>query len=507
MFHVPFANIFWPMLDDSAEPPTFQQIAEMMNVTALVAALVMAFVITIHVNNQFDDMSYLDSEGGISKGGADWRFRIDPATGQCNTKYCNYWREDLGFTKSMPSEMLNWDCVISEALLSICLVLSILIVGTAGANVFCREHDDITGYQSRQVIKTYMKWARFPLIGALFSMVLGVVFFFWGIEKMIILQFPDYCVEATGHSANTDGTYCPFDVVITAVNYGILTPALIGMAFISMATHRAYLYPLRPDSDTKVMWQEREEPRKELSDFLEQECACNDNPGDIFLSAAGGIPSCESEVIADALLDKGIITKNELLMFVKLTDGEILAEIHAIQLSARMKIKLGCTRFSNGLLCKEYMGREENPYLHLVESEEHDQTKRERTNTLGERPARSEHDAEAIKNNLQLERASHSARFAAEKQAWVDKANAVSAIIKARMAAKGISEPDSFRPDPNDPWRASQLTGLANLLVDLDIEDEEDIRTVVEKDLTEALLGKGLSLGTITRFVRAFTEE
>ena len=71
----------------------------------------------------------------------------------------------------------------------------------------------------------------------------------------------------------------------------------------------------------------------------------------------------------------------------------------------------------------------------------------------------------------------------------------------------GISEPDSFRPDPNDPWRASQLTGLANLLVDLDIEDEEDIRTVVEKDLTEALLGKGLSLGTITRFVRAFTEE
>jgi len=42
-----------------------------------------------------------------------------------------------------------------------------------------------------------------------------------------------------------------------------------------------------------------------MSEFLAQECACNDNPGSIFLSAAGGIPSCESEVIADALLDKG----------------------------------------------------------------------------------------------------------------------------------------------------------------------------------------------------------
>ena len=45
--------------------------------------------------------------------------------------------------------------------------------------------------------------------------------------------------------------------MITAVNWGILTPALIGMGFISMATHRAYRYPLRPDSDTKTMWQVR----------------------------------------------------------------------------------------------------------------------------------------------------------------------------------------------------------------------------------------------------------
>ena len=60
---------------------------------------------------------------------------------------------------------------------------------------------------------------------------------------------------------------------------------------------------------------EREEPRKELSDFLEQECACNDNPGDIFLSAAGGIPSCESEVIADALLDKGPVVVLPLFSF------------------------------------------------------------------------------------------------------------------------------------------------------------------------------------------------
>ena len=51
---------------------------------------------------------------------------------------------------------------------------------------------------------------------------------------------------------------------------------------------------------------------------------------------------------------------------------------------------------------KEYMGREENPYLQLVEAEEHDQTKRERTNTLGERPGRSDSDASAIKHNLQV---------------------------------------------------------------------------------------------------------
>lgn len=507
MFHVPFANVFWPTLDDSAEPPTFQQISDMMNVTALVAALVLAFVITIHVNNNFQDMSYLDSQGNVTNDGADWRFRINPETGKCNTKYCNYWRDDLGFKNSLPSEMLNWNCVLSEALLSICLVLSILIVGTAGANVFCREHENMTGHQSRQVIKTYMKWARFPLIGALVAMVMGCAFFFWAIEKMIILQFPDYCVEQTGHSSSGgSGTYCPFDVIITAVNWGILTPALIGLGFISMATHRAYRYPLRPDSDTKTMWQERVQPRKELTEFLAQECACDHNPGSIFLSAAGGISSCESEVIADALLDNGIITKNELLTFVKLTDGEILNDIDAIQLSAKMKIRMGCHRFSNGLLCKEYMGREENPYLLLVEAEEHEQTKRERTKTLGERPGRSDSEASAIKHNLQRERSNQSARFTAEKQAWVDKAYTVAGIIKTRMAAKGIEEPDSFRPDPNDPWRSSELNGLANLLVDLDIDNEEDMRTVVEKDLTDALMGKGLSLGTITRFVRAFSD-
>ena len=49
--------------------------------------------------------------------------------------------------------------------------------------------------------------------------------------------------------------------------------------------------------------------------------------------------------------EPGIITKNELLMFVKLTDGEILNDIQAIQLSAKMKIRMGCIRFSNGLLC------------------------------------------------------------------------------------------------------------------------------------------------------------
>ena len=102
------------------------------------------------------------------------------------------------------------------------------------------------------------------------------------------------------------------------------------------------MYKVRPDGDTKA---EKERPvkRLELKKFLYTWCALDDDDGNIFLSGAGGIPSSEVEVVADALIDHGLCTPEDLLFMVR-NMADALGEVGGIQLNARTRIIVGVLR-------------------------------------------------------------------------------------------------------------------------------------------------------------------
>jgi len=453
MFHVPFLNAIWPAVDDNADPPAFSQITDLLNTIILAAALALAFVLTIHSAVGFSDLSAEEFGGGggfpsvVNKNGANWRF--GKTNGTCNTNYCVYWTVQRQQENS-PVVLFNWNCIVAEVLLTLCLLKSVLIMGTGVTNVFCRDNEN-AGFQSRVVMQAYMKWIRWPILACIIELVLGAIVFFWGLEKMVYIKIPDHCVEQTGRSYRGPDE-CPYQTVRDAVQYGIIVPFLIAFIFVSFGTHRAYMYPIRPDSDSKVYKTDRKAHREMMSHFLKLHCGLPDNPGSIFLSAAGGIPSSEVEVISDSLFDFGIISINELLEFVTLDDGSMLGEIPGINLCARMKVITGCAKYMEELNTASFMGRQ------------------------------PPQDSDKME------------RYQTERAMWLDAVGELKKLLLSKFEPMGID------------LSANQLEGLCNLLVDSELTTDVHIRAFVASGMTSEFKDKGLSLGTIISLHAGFSK-
>lgn len=378
-YHIPILNIFWSAVDGkNADPPSFAQIAKMLETISIAAALVLALVLTVHSAVEYDElhaanMRFLHKVPPCSvqqqEGCKQYTFysrekhfdcgmdemEVTPGSVQTisvDRNYCKYWWEKQGDKTGTPVENFNWNCCVSIALLNIALLMSILILSTGSTNVFANEHDLQHGFQARQVMKVYLHWVRFPLVVCIMGLLCGIVAFFNAIQLMVVVKYPDIAVADT---AETDFSWTsPFGWVDFSLFYLMYLPLFFAVLLVSMGTHRAYMYPVRPNGD-KIIEDERPEMRSELKKFLYTWCALDDHDGNIFLSGAGGIPSAEVEVVADALIDHGLCTPEDLLFMVS-NMSDALGEVGGIQLHARTNIIAGCKNYQENLRTLDYMG-------------------------------------------------------------------------------------------------------------------------------------------------------
>lgn len=474
LYHIPILNIFWSAVDGkNADPPSFAQIAKMLETISIAAALVLALVLTVHSAVEYDELhdannrflhkvppcDVLQQEGCKTYTFYSREKHFDCGTDTDNDRgvevprnYCKYWWERQGDKTGTPVENFNWNCCVSIALLNIALLMSILILSTGSTNVFANEHALQHGFQARQVMKVYLHWVRFPLVVCIIGLLCGIIAFFNAIQMMVLVKYPDIAVDDT---AETDYSWTsPFGWVDFSLFYLMYLPLIGAILMVSMGTHRAYMYKVRPDGDT-VVESERPVSRQELKKFLFTWCALNDDNGNIFLSGAGGIPSSEVEVVADALIDHGLTTPEDLLFMVRNTQ-DTLGEVGGIQLNARTCIIVGCKNYMENLRTQDYMGRS------------------------------------GIKGG-KTKTGSQSLEIDPEYNLWMDQFAIVSQFLAKKIRAAGFNLDDL------------ELKVMSNLFVDQGLV-EEDIIEAAASNLVILNTIEDLHLGSRVKIFKSFTK-
>jgi len=475
-YHLPVINIFWSAVDgQNADPPSFAQIAKMLETISIAAALVLALVLTIHSAVEYDELQGANERflhkvppcGELFQVGCkNYTFYSREKHFGCGTdeiagyngqivkverNYCKYWWDKQGDKTGTPVENFNWNCCVSIALLNIALMLSILILSTGSTNVFANEHDLQHGFQARSVMTVYLRWVRFPLATCIIGLLCGIVAFFNAVQLMVVVKYPDVAVDDT---ATTDYSWTsPYGWVDFSLFYLMYLPLIAAVLLVSMGTHRAYMYKVRPDGDTRV---EKERPvsRLEIKKFLYTWCALDDDTGNIFLSGAGGIPSSEVEVVADALIDHGINTPEDLLFMVR-NMADALGEVGGIQLNARTRIIVGCKNYQENLRTMDFMGR---------------------TGIKGGK-------TKTARSSLEID---------PEYNLWMDQYGAVSQLLSSKIRAAGFT------------LDAVELKVMSNLFVDQGLVDDAIIEAAASN--LEILNNiEDLHLGSRVKIFKSFT--
>lgn len=347
-YQIPIVNLFYHFLDSGSEPPSWSQIDKLMQNMSIVSALVLALAITFHSSVTYDELQLTDArfqkyaDDGTTLLG--WR---SVGNLKVYNGYGMWWTGQKAKTLSLVNQYnMNW--TLGICFLTVCLLLAVMVLVSATTTAIARPSAFVTGHQYRTVMGAYMHgWKGCGVFAivlvVIFTGVIGVAFFFEGIKLQIYLKFPDEFVERT-----TTSMSFPFGT--PATTYGFVDAILVWIVYVmlfafvcmtSLGQRAAYCYPMKPTTVLGAALHDEElrgQARARLAKFLAVSChipsAENETIDDlaegrrdtsfrgfVFLTTAGGGTVNEAEVIADSLLDAGIMSVEEFRTFVIEGDG------------------------------------------------------------------------------------------------------------------------------------------------------------------------------------------
>lgn len=338
-YQVPLVNLFWAFVDDSMEPPAWSQIDAFMQNMSIVSALILALVCTFHSAVSFEEMTNVDDRYKKLTTGDPYAAR--PVGDLYVTgNYARWWWTEKGDGDLTPTERFNYECMLATAFLCLCLMLSVLVLATGSTSPIARPSAHTKGHQYRTVMRAYMKYVQVLIFLTLVAAVIGIIFFFQIMKMLVYIKFPDQMVAATASYGTlfVEGPETPSGFVNTAITWACYIPTLIFALCLSAGQRAAYCYPIKPVtvlSDGLNDRAIRANARAVLTKFLgrcglpkSEDSSGGDSSVDgarqhTFLSIASGGKSNEAEVVADCILDAGITSVEELLLFVD--KGDVFA--------------------------------------------------------------------------------------------------------------------------------------------------------------------------------------
>lgn len=420
-YQIPILNLFYAFIDEGTEPPSWSQVDKLMQNMSIVSALVLALAITFHSSVTFDEFNLNDAryqrfeDDGVTPLG--WRPVGDILL---NDGYASWWYgtgneggTQKGKTVTM-TQQFNYNMVLSICFLTVCLLSSVMVLVSATTTAIARPSANVSGHQYRTVMRAYMRGycglGVFKIIlVVVFSAVLGVVFFFESIKTMTYLKFPDEWVENTRNTqtfgfAKSSTTYGFADAIMVWLVYFALVAF---MTIMSLGQRAAYCYPMKPVTVLGKARKEEElrgQHRAELTLFLAKSChipTCeNESLDDIedgsklfsfkqqaFLTNVGGGHVNEAEVIADALLDAGIMSIFDFKTFVDEGEGMVF-DCPGISIGAATQISwefqfgkarhdVACFDFLYGKIAEKYGKTYRSDHLEKLELLHDEATKNE----------------------------------------------------------------------------------------------------------------------------------
>lgn len=301
----------------------------------------------------------------------------------------------------------NAVCVIGEGVCSAALIICVLVLGTGSTNIFTRDQDaGSLSHQYRTVIKSYLYWVRYVILIIVFLSLYGVFLFVESIQALVFVKWTDHYIEEHGEwqSFMSAGIESPYGYVDT-VMWGVLwIPFAICMVLITLGhasmhsfaqhskadlnAHRIRhgnhswrdLLPWGKNKSEEMLQIRRAAHADDLVDVVHHLCGLSLTPRDpdalkygpretvffcrkgwgwskdrgVFLSGAGGAPSSDAEVVADALIDVGFEDIRSVIKMVLPTElggnghGQKLMEIPGVQRGAGLYIVKGFSSFAAG---------------------------------------------------------------------------------------------------------------------------------------------------------------
>ena len=200
----------------------------------------------------------VDAEGTLSNGHyAEW-----------------YWSPEYMNFQDSPVENFNWACATSTMAMTCSLLLAAVVLATGAANIFTRDTANTHGFQYRKIIRAYLFWVRFVLVGIVFMFLFGLWTFIQTFAYLVYIKFNDRLIEEGRFKADGVsfvgqwfyGSESVYNYTSTATLWCLYFWIFIGTLIVSKGQHSAYCYPVRPPSDVGVQ-AKNQKTRNELMGF------------------------------------------------------------------------------------------------------------------------------------------------------------------------------------------------------------------------------------------------
>eukprot|EP00040_Diaphanoeca_grandis_P039475 m.259158 g.259158 ORF g.259158 m.259158 type:complete len:414 (-) comp37630_c0_seq1:348-1589(-) len=345
-FQIPMVNLLWVYVDSGLTGSTsWAQYDSLLIVLSLVSALILALISAFHSCVTFDEMQLTDARFALVSNNSGFR-QIDNL--YYDNNYAIWWTGDgsgqMGKSLTVTQEF-NMLCCLSSFLLCDALLLSVLVLAVTATAPMAKPDANAEGSQYRVVLSAYMRyvsWVVYVIIGCA---ALGASIFFQILKSMFYIKFPDQWVEALG-----DSQKWPFSKETTTYGYAnssviwlCYVPMIIGILALSAGQRAAYSYPLKPATllgDSGWDKTKREQARKILVTFLVNAChlpATSTTKHVVMLTAVGGGSVNDAEVVADALIDQGILTLEDFKLYMSHSGGAIF-DVPGISVGAASQI-------------------------------------------------------------------------------------------------------------------------------------------------------------------------
>lgn len=306
-----------------------------------------------------------------------------------------------------PVDEFNSICVQAQSITSSALVMCVMILGTASANVFTRDQDaGGLSYQYRTIMRSYTYWVRYVIMMVIIFTIAGVFYFTTSIQKMLYVKWTDRYIEQNGEwplwlSADATSPYGYFDTVIwlvlylplalccfiAAIGHGAMhsfpysSKSDLNSTRIRTGKHKVTdILPFGKNTSARQLEARRVAHADDFVDLLHHLCGLPKTPGDaavmrygprdtlcfcrkgfgwkkdrgIFLAGAGGMPNSDAEVVADCLIDAGFQDLRSLIKIVLPNElggtghGSMIMECPGLARGAGLYVVKGITAFACG---------------------------------------------------------------------------------------------------------------------------------------------------------------